>query len=89
MIKKFILWLANVSGVSKEIETKHQINIGHNLFQASHWLTSDDRVKAGNALAIVGSGLVNDLIINPSKLRDLIDEYGDTSYHKSKYPNTK
>ncbi len=82
-LKKFILWLAYISGVERDLDKSTRKQIGNDLVDASHWLGGGNvRIPAGNALCLVGRNLQKDIGVHPDRLRDSIDELDTEFIHK-------
>ena len=89
-MKRFIRFLAKISGVEKQIEDERNKIIGSQLVEYSYWLGATDvRTPAGNALDIMGRSVKGEAYVNASMLRDKIDERGTINIHKVHEPIQK
>ncbi len=80
-MKKIIRWLADISGVTKQIEKEVRYQAGTRLMESSHWYGDKERVKSGNALWFYGIYLRNNYFSYPDDfLRTKLDCY-DSSIH--------
>jgi len=78
-MKKFIRFIARISGVEKQIRDEKEKQIASDIMQASYWMSSGERLRAGNALFMYSRLLTDCGHVNHSNLRDQLDSIGDES----------
>jgi hypothetical protein len=77
--RKIIFWLADVSGVTKEIENRTMRDIGGRIYQDHYWFNggSPGAWMVANTLKHYGASLKNLYYPNVNEIRSDVYELGD------------
>jgi len=76
-MEKLIRWIADVSGVTNEIEKETRFNISSQLLKSSTWYNATERTRAANALYVYGLNVRTGYHYHDDYLRDVLDKIGN------------